>query len=121
MVGGLMQASARATAGLADFDAVRREEMRVAKFTEEAAQCSRQLKTFLRIHVYESDLLRRGRQDSVGLIAGLFEFFLAHPGRMPEAYREQSACEPLHRQVCDYIAGMTDGYFLRVCDQSGLR
>ena len=25
--------------------------------------------------------------------------------------------EPLHRRVCDYIAGMTDGFLVRTCDQ----
>jgi dGTP triphosphohydrolase len=27
---------------------------------------------------------------------------------------ERAGGEPLHRLVCDYIAGMTDGYFERV-------
>jgi dGTP triphosphohydrolase len=33
---------------------------------------------------------------------------------------EESAGQPLHRQVCDYIAGMTDGYFVRTCEQLGV-
>jgi dGTP triphosphohydrolase len=36
---------------------------------------------------------------------------------MPPAYLEESAGEPLHRQVCDYIAGMTDCFFARTCVQ----
>ncbi len=36
------------------------------------------------------------------------------------AYLEDSAAEPLHRQVCDYIAGMTDGFFERTCAQLGI-
>jgi dGTP triphosphohydrolase len=39
---------------------------------------------------------------------------------MPANYREQSAGEPPQRQVCDYIAGMTDGFFLKTCDALGL-
>jgi dGTPase len=40
----------------------------------------------------------------------LFEFFLNSPGELPEGYYEKSGQEPLHRVVCDYIAGMTDSY-----------
>jgi len=39
---------------------------------------------------------------------------------MPAAYLEESGRESLHRQVCDYIAGMTDGFFARTCDQLGI-
>jgi dGTPase len=53
-------------------------------------------------------------------IERLFEFLLAKPELMPVAYRDESAREPLHRQVCDYIAGMTDGFFDRTCDQLGI-
>jgi dGTP triphosphohydrolase len=27
---------------------------------------------------------------------------------------------PLHHQVCDYIAGITDGFFLHTCEQLGV-
>ncbi|MEO8097461.1 MAG: dGTP triphosphohydrolase [Acidobacteriota bacterium] len=120
MVGGLLRGTVAAADGLADFEAVRSAEGRIVRFTDEAAQCSRQLKSFLRGHVYEADVLEIARHDSVGRISGLFEFFLAHPERMPEYYREQSAGQPLHRQVCDYIAGMTDGYFLKTCELEGV-
>jgi dGTP triphosphohydrolase len=33
---------------------------------------------------------------------------------MPESYGEQAKVEPLYRVVCDYIAGMTDQYLLRL-------
>jgi len=36
---------------------------------------------------------------------------MEHPKRLPES---ADADEPLHRRVCDYIAGMTDGYFRRI-------
>ena len=120
LVSGLMEGTVAACAGLADVDAVRLHPERVARFTPGAAEASAQLKRFLRQSVYESAALVRARTASVGLIGTLFEFLLAHPDRMPAAYREESAGQPLHRQVCDYIAGMTDGYFVRTCDQLGV-
>jgi dGTPase len=60
------------------------------------------------------------RSTSIGHIAALFEFFLRYPDRLPASYLEESAGQPLHRQVCDYIAGMTDGFFERTCTQMGV-
>ena len=115
-----MEGTVTACTGLPDVDAVRLHPERVARFTPQAAEASVQLKRFLRQSVYESDELVRARTASVGLIRTLFEFLLAHPDRMPVDYREESAGQPLHRQVCDYIAGMTDGFFLRTAAQLGI-
>jgi len=120
LVSGLMEGTVEACAGLPDVDAVRLHPERIARFTPEAAKTSAQLKRFLRESVYESPALVRARSDSVQRLAGLFEFLLEHPDRMPPAYREESAGQPLHRQVCDYIAGMTDGFFLRTASQLGI-
>jgi dGTPase len=123
LVSGLIEGTLQACDACADLtgvDAVRLHPERVARFTPEAAQASAQLKKFLRESVYESPALVRARSDSVSRIAGLFELLLEHPDRMPAGYREESAGEPLHRQVCDYIAGMTDGFFLRTAVQLGI-
>ncbi len=71
------------------------------------------MKCFLREKVYYSEALLRSRSESAGRIAALFQFFLDHPERLHASQHDDSAAEPIHRQVCDYIAGMTDGYFLR--------
>ena len=120
LVSGLMEGTVQACAGLPGVDAVRLHPERAARFTPEAAQTSAQLKRFLREKVYESPELVRARRESVGLIASLFEFLMEHPDKMPAAYREDSAGQPLDRQVCDYIAGMTDGFFLRTAEQLGI-
>ena len=99
---------------------MREQPGRVARFTPEAAKTSAQLKKFLRESVYEAPALVQARSESVSQIAGLFEFLLEHPDRMPPVYREESAGQLLHRQVCDYIAGMTDGFFLRTAAHVGI-
>ncbi len=121
LVSGLLEGTAEAGAGLADVDAVRAfPGGRVARFTEETAEESRRLKRFLRESVYESEALERSKGDSTARLGALFEYFLAHPERMPVGYLEEAAGQPLHRQVCDYIAGMTDGFFRRTWEQMGL-
>jgi dGTPase len=120
LVSGLLEGTVAAAQGLADVDAVRAHPKRVVRFTPATAEGAAQLKRFLRAEVYESEQLVQNRQQSTERIAELFEFLLGHPDRMPAAYLEESSSEPLHRQVCDYIAGMTDGFFARTCDQLGI-
>jgi dGTPase len=120
LVNGLMDGTVTACSSLTSVEAVRLHPERVARFTAEAAQTSAQLKRFLRASVYESPALVRARSESGARIAGLFELLLAHPDLMPAAYLAESAGQPLHRQVCDYIAGMTDGFFLRTAAQLGI-
>jgi dGTPase len=58
------------------------------------------------------------RRRSAAQIAELFEFWVAHPEKLPENYVESLASSPVHRAVCDYIAGMTDRYFQRCYEQT---
>jgi dGTPase len=120
MVSGLIEGTVAAAQGLADVDAVRAHPSRVACFSPATAAGSRQLKAFLQRTVYQSERLAEDRQKSTGLVAGLFEYYMEHPDAMPLNYLEDSAGQPLHRIVCDYIAGMTDGFLIRTCREMKL-
>jgi len=96
---------------------VRAYPERLAAFTPETAGTSRALKKFLHARVYASAALIEGRTQSSEMIGGLFRFFLENPEHLPENYRKQAAEEAPHRVVCDYIAGMTDGFLRRTYRQ----
>jgi dGTPase len=119
LVSGLIEGTLAAANGLAGPDAVRENPSRIARFSESTAAGTRELKNFLRDKVYCSEALVRARTQSAGRIPALFGLFLEHPERMPAAHQDESA-DPLHRRVCDYIAGMTDGFFLKTCQQMGI-
>jgi dGTPase len=119
LVSGLIGGTIESAAALKHVDEVRNHPGRVACFSQATAAGSAELKRFLRGKVYSSEAVVQARSQSAERIAWLFEFFLQHPDRMPEAYREESAGEPLHRQVCDYIAGMTDGFLSKTCASLG--
>ncbi len=121
MVTSLIEATCAAARDLRDVGDVRAFPGRVARFTPEAAEAARQMKRYLRRELYESEEVAAGRRESSGQIAALFDFLMAHPDRLPASYLEESAAQPLHWQVCDYIAGMTDGFFARTCGQWGIR
>ena len=117
LVSGLIEGTSTAAteAGVGSVEDVRGYPWRLAVLTPAAHEATAGLKTFLRGRVYQSESILAERERSIARLAALFEFFLAHVDRLPSPYREQAAEQPVHRVVCDYIAGMTDGFFDRTC------
>ncbi len=115
LVSGVIQGTVEAAgeSGVSSPEQVREHPRRLAQFTLAAQATNRELKQFLHHAVYFSDAMAEERRRSAGMVAELFEFYVAHPDRLPESYVESLAHSPVHRIVCDYIAGMTDGFFAR--------
>ncbi len=120
LVSGLVEGTAAQVeeAGVCDAAKVRCLAHRVSAFTPAARETTSRLKQFLRERVYFAEPLVSGRRRSAAMIAELFEHFLAHPADLPQNYVDEMRHQPLHRIVCDYIAGMTDGFFLRCYEQA---
>ena len=104
-------------AGAASVEDVRRAPARLARLTPEAAEASRALKAMLSRRVYRSAALERDSLEAREKIAAMFDYYLRLPEKMPRFYVERAKAEPLHRVVCDYIAGMTDTFLLRRFDE----
>ncbi len=94
-------------AGVKDVDAVRLYPSRLARFTPPVRETSLQLKRFLLANVYSSEALEQDRRDSIAKLDRMFEYLLEHP---------EGICGPAPRDVCNFIAGMTDRYFLHLYD-----
>ena len=118
LVSGLIEGTAASAreSGVTDVESVRRHPKRIVRFTPESAATSRQLKRFLFERVYSSDALKADRRVSMERLAQLFAHLMAHPDLVPRS-EDEADTKPLHRAVCDYIAGMTDGYFLRIYNE----
>jgi dGTPase len=97
-------------AGIATIEDVRRHPERLVAFSPPVETERKQLKNFLYRNVYYSPGLLTDKATAEQTLTELFDFFLHSPGELPEGYYEKSGQEPLHRVVCDYIAGMTDSY-----------
>jgi dGTPase len=113
LVSGLIDGTVAAarSAGLADSDSVRERRDRVARFSTAAHETSAQLKRFLLENVYSSDALELDRRISGERLTRMFEYLMRHPEQVPGGLERE---KPLHRAVCDFIAGMTDRYFFWV-------
>ncbi|MGQ9919491.1 MAG: deoxyguanosinetriphosphate triphosphohydrolase, partial [Bryobacteraceae bacterium] len=66
---------------------------------------------FLFERLYSIPMFAEEHRLAAERISALFDFFLNHPDKLPENHRERIRDFPMHRVVCDYIAGMTNGYF----------
>ncbi|HYL76771.1 MAG TPA: deoxyguanosinetriphosphate triphosphohydrolase [Bryobacteraceae bacterium] len=120
LVSGLIQGTAEAvqSAGVTNVEEIRAHPRRLAAFPPAVQAANRALKQFLHHAVYFSEAMVEARRRSAGMVAALFDFYVAHPEALPESYVESLSRTPLHRIVCDYIAGMTDGFFLRTYQQA---
>jgi dGTPase len=116
LVSGLIEGTRAAAveAKVRSVDDVRRHSGRLAAATPEKQAAGRQLKAFLHEHVYTAAPLLEEKERAAEKLGQLFRFYLDSPGSLPPAYQERAQTEPLHRVICDYIAGMTDNYLLRL-------
>lgn len=114
LVSGLIQGTASAARPFASVEEVRHHGRRVAGLEPESASINRALKEFLHRYVYKTPGLQQERADSVRRIGELFDFLMAEPDQLPPASRQALEDVGLARVVCDYIAGMTDGYLQRI-------
>jgi dGTPase len=101
LVTGLIEGTiaAASASGAANVVEVRHYPQRIAQFSSHAQEITRQIKHFLYEHLYCSAELGQDRQDSMARLSRLFGQLIARG----------EDC----RSVCDFIAGMTDRYFLR--------
>jgi len=115
LVSGLIEGTARraADSGVQSMDEVRLYPKRLAAFTPETEKGDRDLKQFLHRRVYSSPVLCEERARAAAMIAKLFDFFVENPERLPPSHAGLIPTQPAYRVVCDYIAGMTDGFFER--------
>jgi dGTPase len=107
--------------GAKSVEDIRGYATRLVSYSPRGAEYSAQLKRYLITSLYELPAITRDRERSVKALDLLFQYYLDHPEHMPGSYWEQIKMEPLHRVVCDYIAGMTDHFLLRQYREQVLR
>jgi dGTPase len=104
--------SAIGESGAQSVEDVRKFARRLFAFSPTVDKERRQIKDFLYRSLYFSPVLERDKRQAEQVIAEMFAFFIQSPQQLPASYQEKTRHEPLHRIVCDYVAGMTDTYIL---------
>ena len=101
-------------ANLGSVEDVRRFARRLAGFSPAVAEGNARLKQFLRTRLYDHPSIVEDRERSVAALRQLFAYYLERPEAMPPYYARQAQTTAPQRVVCDYIAGMTDQFLLRL-------
>jgi dGTPase len=101
----------------ADVEAVRAHPVRLIGFSDAMQAHHRQIKAYLRKHLYRHYRVHRMAMKSRRVVDELFSLFMSDPGLLPAETAEKVAVQEKSdgtpgraRGVADYIAGMTDRY-----------
>jgi len=96
-------------------DAVRAMKAPLVSFSAQMQENNRVLQAFLSQRMYRHERVLAITDRARRVIRDLFQAYMNDPGLMPKDWREDSFTDDrsrFARQVCDFIAGMTDRYAL---------
>ncbi len=106
--------SAIGVAGIRTVEDIRKAPRRLVGFSPSVAGENAALKRFLQTRLYNHHAIVEDRERGVAALEQLFRYYLDRPESMPPYFAAEARRSPRHRVVCDYIAGMTDQYLLRL-------
>lgn len=84
----------------------------LAGFSADMLEQQRELKRYLRTHLYQHYKVMRMTSKAARIIQSLFDAFIAEP-RLLSPEHQQHVQRDGARAIADYIAGMTDRYAMR--------
>jgi dGTPase len=93
-------------------DAVRRQQEKLIRYSDELGTANRELRKFLYDNVYYHPRVAEVNRRACEMLRTVFEGYVQEPERLGDAAARRIESEGLQRTVCDYIAGMTDRYLL---------
>ncbi|MDR1702152.1 MAG: deoxyguanosinetriphosphate triphosphohydrolase, partial [Sporomusaceae bacterium] len=76
-----------------------------------------EFRLFMFEHVYHSPHLDADRQKAQYVVTKLFEYFIAHPGDLPQQFLDREEKWGVKITVADYIAGLTDLYAVKLFEK----
>ena len=100
-----------------DLDSVRNARDQICGYSNQMAKRVRELKEFLHVKLYRHPSLMKHAQRAHVIIRGLFKRLTIEPKQMPRRFQDMLMTEPVEMVVADYIAGMTDRYAEKLCDE----
>lgn len=89
-------------------------ESKVIKMSPLVQKATDQLRDFLFQHVYIGSEAKREEAKARHVVQRLYRYFQENPEALPGEYLKRARTEGVMRAACDYIAGMTDRFAIRV-------
>lgn len=96
--------------GIETLDEVRSASERVVKLSAAMELRRGEAKGYLLRRLYHAEDLDQSHALANETIDGLFEYWIAHPDRLPANHQALLPSEGAPRVIADYIAGMTDNF-----------
>ncbi len=78
--------------------------------TQEIQEATDELRKFLFANVYLNPVAKAEESKAKALLIQLFDYYIAHPDKLPELYRRNIEAEGVKRCAADFVSGMTDRY-----------
>ena len=66
--------------------------------------------SFMYADVYTNPIAKSEENKVEGILGRLYDYYIAHPEKLPEDFQPIVERDGRGRAACDYISGMTDGY-----------
>lgn len=76
-----------------------------------------ELHSFMFAAVYRNPICKSEEIKAVAMLEKIYEHYVTHPEELTGIYKKIADTEGVERAVCDYIAGMSDNYSLKVFNQ----
>ena len=73
-----------------------------------------EFRQFMFKRIYHGSELENDRQKAMYVIHKLYDYFMAHPGKLPQEFLDREERWGLQVTVIDYIAGLTDQYAVQL-------
>ncbi len=90
------------------------EGTQAIKMSPAVQEATDSLRNYLFEYVYIGSEAKREEAKACHVVQGLFRHLQQHPGSLPEEYLRRARSGDIERVVCDYIAGMTDRFAIRM-------
>ncbi len=75
------------------------------------------LHDFMFVAVYKNPVCKSEEVKAVAMLEKLYEHYIKNPDDLPSEYKVIAERDGNERAVCDYIAGMSDNYSLKIFNQ----
>lgn len=84
------------------------------RMSDDCYQAFMDLHDFMFTAVYTNPVCKGEETKAVDMLDKIYSHYISHIEQMPESYIKIASADGDERAVCDYIAGMSDVYALRV-------
>ena len=78
------------------------------------------LRKFMFENVYHNLVAKREENKAVEMVKNLYEYYMEHIEKLPNEYyrRVELFGDTKEQVICDYIAGMTDNYAVKIFQEN---